>query len=192
MSPKSIAILTDPHPCGHIVYPYTDEKHIVDAVALFAGSGLEKDEAVVIIATEPHCDLIKKRLNSEGFDIKRLQQTNQFICAVAQDVLARFMREGAPESQLFHSTVGALIEKAEQSGSNGARRRLRFFGEMVSLLWRVDVLAAARLEELWNEIIATHSVALLCTYALDIGRHRYLPDSLMDAHSHCLQFNSHG
>jgi hypothetical protein len=57
---------------------------------------------------------------------------------------------------------------------------------MVSLLWRVDVLAAARLEELWNEMIATHSVALLCTYALDIGRHRYLPDSLMDAHSHCL------
>jgi DcmR-like sensory protein len=192
MSPKSIAILTEPHPCGHIVYPYTDEKHIVDAVALFAGSGLEKDEAVVIIATEPHCDLIKKRLNSEGFDIKRLQQTNQFICAVAQDVLARFMREGMPEPQLFHSTVGELIQKAKQSGPNGARRRLRFFGEMVSLLWRVDVLAAARLEELWNEVIATHSVALLCTYALDIGRHRYLPDSLMDAHSHCLQFNSHG
>jgi DcmR-like sensory protein len=192
MSPKSIAILTEPHPCGHIVYPYTDEKHIVDAVALFAGSGLEKDEAVVIIATEPHCDLIKKRLNSEGFDIKRLQQTNQFICAVAQDVLARFMREGMPEPQLFHSTVGELIQKAKRSGPNGARRRLRFFGEMVSLLWRVDVLAAARLEELWNEVIATHSVALLCTYALDIGRHRYLPDSLMDAHSHCLQFNSHG
>ena len=42
MSPKSIAILKEPHPCGHIVYPYTDEQHIVDAVAIFAGSGLEK------------------------------------------------------------------------------------------------------------------------------------------------------
>jgi len=186
MSPKSIAILKEPHPCGHIVYPYTDEQRIVDAVAIFAGSGLDKGEAIVIIATEPHCDSIKKRLHSEGFDIKRLQQTNQFICAVAQDVLARFMREGMPEPELFRSTVGELIEKAKQGSPDGAGRRLRFFGEMVSLLWRVDVLAAARLEELWNEMIATHSVALLCTYALDIGRHRYLPDSLMDAHSHCL------
>ena len=186
MSPKSIAILTEPHPCGHIVYPYTDEKHIVDAVALFAGSGFERDEAVVIIATEPHCELIKRRLQADGFDVKRLQQANQFICAVAQDVLARFMREDVPDPELFRSAVTELIEKAKRSDSNGVRKKLRFFGEMVSLLWRVDVVAAARLEELWNDIIAMHPISLLCTYALDTGRYRSLPDSLMDAHSHCL------
>lgn len=187
MSPKSIAILTEPHPCGHIVYPYTDEKNIVEAVALFAGSGFEQDEAVVIIATEPHCEALKHRLQADGFDLKRLQQTNQLICAIAQDVLARFMVDGAPDPELFRVTVAELIEKARKNSPNLFRKRVRLFGEMVSLLWRVDVLAASRLEELWNEAIATHSVSLLCTYALDRGRHRYLPDSLVDAHSHYLQ-----
>jgi hypothetical protein len=155
-------------------------------VALFAGSGLEKDEAVVIIATEPHCSLVKARLQSEGFDIRRFQQTNQFICANAQDVLARFMTGGFPDPDLFRTAVEELIEKARKSSPNGSRRRIRMFGEMVSLLWRVDVLAAARLEELWNELIAKHSVSLLCAYALDRGRYGFLPDSLVDAHSHSL------
>ena len=187
MSPKSTAILTEPHPCGHIVYPYTDERHAVEAVALFAGSGLDNNEAVVIIATEPHCELVKHRLQSEGFDIKHLQQTNQFICAVAQDVLARFMVDGVPDPELFRVTVDELIEKARKRSSDAPRKRVRLFGEMVSLLWRVDVLAAARLEELWNEAIEKHSVSLLCAYALDRGRYGYLPDSLVDAHSHSLE-----
>jgi hypothetical protein len=187
MSPKSTAILTEPHPCGHIVYPYTDERHAVEAVALFAGSGLKNDEGVIIIATEPHCDLVKHRLQSGGFDIKRLEQTNQFICAVAQDVLARFMVDGAPDPELFRATVDQLIERVKKTPVNGPRKRLRLFGEMVSLLWRVDVLAAARLEELWNRAIAEHSVSLLCAYALDRGRYGYLPDSLVDAHSHSLE-----
>ena len=80
--------------------------------------------------------------------------------------------------------MAELIGKREKLPANFFRKRVRLFGEMVSLLWRVDVLAASRLEELWNEAIATHSVSLLCTYALDRGRYRYLPDSLVDAHSH--------
>jgi KaiC/GvpD/RAD55 family RecA-like ATPase len=159
----------------------------VEAVALFAGSGLENDEGVIIIATESHCELVKHRLQSKGFDMKRLQQTNQFICAVAQDVLARFMVDGMPDPDLFRATVDQLIEKARKSPGNAPRRRIRLFGEMVSLLWRVDVLAAARLEELWNQAIAEHSVSLLCAYALDRGRYGYLPDALVDAHSHSLE-----
>jgi hypothetical protein len=42
MSPISIAILVNPDPTSHIVYPYTDEEHIAKAVSLFAGSGLGK------------------------------------------------------------------------------------------------------------------------------------------------------
>jgi hypothetical protein len=186
MTSKSVAILTEPHPCGHIVYPYTDEKRMIDALALFCIGGLENDEAVVIIATDRHCELLKQRLHSEGFEMKRLQQTNQFLCAVAQDVLARFMVDGNPDPDLFRFTVTELLEKARKSSPNG-RKRFRMFGEMVSLLWRVDVLAASRLEELWNEAIAEHSVSLFCAYALDSGRHRYLPDLLIDAHSHHLE-----
>jgi hypothetical protein len=36
MSPKSTDILSNPDARGHIVYPYTDETQVADAVCLFA------------------------------------------------------------------------------------------------------------------------------------------------------------
>jgi hypothetical protein len=53
---------------------------------------------------------------------------------------------------------------------------------MVSQLRNKDLKATTRLEELWNQVIADHSVSLLCTYALsDAGDH--LPEALVDLHS---------
>jgi len=42
-------LLVDPHPCRHIVYPYNDEEKGINAVYLFASSGLSKGESVVLI-----------------------------------------------------------------------------------------------------------------------------------------------
>jgi hypothetical protein len=62
VSPTSIAILLNPEPSNHIVYPCTDEAHIAKAVGLFAGSGL---------AT--------------------LQAAGQLVCCEAEKLLSRFM-----------------------------------------------------------------------------------------------------
>src|ERR1051326_5333921 len=43
--------------------------------------------------------------------------------------------------------------------------------------------AATRLEELWNEMIDRHDVALLCTYSMDSPLER-MPHSLVALHSH--------
>jgi hypothetical protein len=48
MSPKSTDILSNPDARGHIVYPYTDETQVADAVCLFATAGLQKDDAVLL------------------------------------------------------------------------------------------------------------------------------------------------
>ena len=63
MNNSGAAILMNPHPCGHIVYPYDDEAHVADAVSLFASSGLRHDEAVILVSTEAHCSAIRARLD---------------------------------------------------------------------------------------------------------------------------------
>src|ERR1700681_5096403 len=61
MNAKGAAILLDPHPCCHIVYPYTDESLVGQAVALFASAGLRDGEGVVLIMSCNHCAPIKIR-----------------------------------------------------------------------------------------------------------------------------------
>jgi len=52
-----------------------------------------------------------------------------------------------------------------------------------------DLQATTRLEELWNEVIKEHSVALLCTYALDHAAD-HLPETLIDLHSQSIERES--
>src|SRR4051812_20305581 len=80
MNAKCASILTNPHPCSHIVYPYTDERLVTEAVCLFASAGFRKNEAVVLIMTAEHCDPIERRLAMEGFDLAALRDSGQLIC----------------------------------------------------------------------------------------------------------------
>jgi hypothetical protein len=54
MNASGAAILVNPHPCGHILYPYTDEGLVGQAVTLFASAGLRAGEGVVLIMSEDH------------------------------------------------------------------------------------------------------------------------------------------
>jgi hypothetical protein len=47
MTPKTLEILTQP--TGHIVYPHNNQAELVEAVSLFATSGLRNGEAVILI-----------------------------------------------------------------------------------------------------------------------------------------------
>jgi hypothetical protein len=96
------------------------------------------------------------------------------------------MADGEPNEDLFKSTLGKLIARSGASVSNGHPTKVRVFGEMVSQLRSVDLTATTRLEELWNEVINRHSVALLCTYALhDADDH--IPRSLIALHTHNIE-----
>lgn len=186
MNGKSASILCNPHPCGHIVYPYTDEAHVTEAVCLFASSGLTQDEAVVLVMTSAHCEPIRKRLEQEGFDLASLEASGQLTCLDAEELLRRFMIDGMPDETLFKNAVGLIINRARASGGNDHPRIVRVFGEMVSLLWGESVAAADRLENLWNDAIETHSVAVLCTYTLDGCSPSAFPEQLLASHSHRL------
>jgi hypothetical protein len=183
MNPSSAEILTNPHPCGHIVYPYTDDEHVAEAVCLFASAGLRKDEAVLLIMTTGHAKPIRQRLGAEGFDLPALESTGQLVCENAERLLSTFLFDGIIDEERFKSIVGGMILRA-RAGGKIPNRPVRLFGEMVDLLWRSDVRSTQRLEELWNEVIEAHSVPLLCAYSLAGTQPGAFPPGLLACHSH--------
>jgi len=85
------------------------------------------------------------------------------------------------DERLVNDILSSLIKKARASSPI---LTVRVFGEMVSLLLaRDEVATAERLEELWDKIIKTHSISLLCSYTLLHSGHSILPESLEKLHS---------
>ena len=189
MNANGAAILANPHPCGHIVYPYTDEGLVGQAVSLFASAGLRDGEGVILIMSAEHCESIKLRLQLEGINPEAYERSGQLTCVTAEDLLASFIPDGVLDEGLFKSAIGGLIDRARASVNDAHGARVRVFGEMVSQLRNQDLGATTRLEELWNDVITDHSVALLCTYALD-GESDHMPESLIHLHSHSIERES--
>jgi MEDS: MEthanogen/methylotroph, DcmR Sensory domain len=148
-------ILSRPDPRSHIVYPYVDEAHLVDAVCLFANTGLLTGEAVVLILTDAHIRPILERFITEGFDIVALVTSGQLVYVNAERLLASLMSDGIIDEHRFKSTAVALITRTRAAVGGGG---VRVFGNMVDLTWRSQLRATERLEEIWNEVIREYSV----------------------------------
>jgi hypothetical protein len=182
MNNNGAAILMNPQPGSHIVYPYTDENLVSQAVCLYASAGLRRDEGVVLIMSKDHFEPILGRLTSEGFDVQKLRSSGQLACIVAEDLLPQFMVDGMPDTGRFKSVIAPII--------NRSRAHVRVFGEMVSLLWEKNLAAAIRLEEMWNEAIGSGSFTLMCTYTLCGAAQESIPESLAALHSHNIATSS--
>jgi hypothetical protein len=181
------AILTHPQPCGHIVYSYTGESQFTEAVRLFVSAGLRNGESALLVPQESHCGPIRSQLEADGFDVPRLEVSGRLVFKTAEAMLQTFMFGGVIYEYMFKTTIGDLIQKAKAASPHGQTRVL---GEMVNLLWRSNPAATERLEQLWNEVIKVHSVALLCSYALDGPKPEALPASLLACHSAALSGNA--
>ena len=183
MNSTGEAILTHPGPCGHFVYPYTNESQFSEAVCLFAGSGLRKGGSALLVMKESHCEPIRTQLQVDGLDVAELEAHGRLVCVTAESLLGTFMFDGIIDDHLCKITIGRLIEKARAASLNG---EVRVFGEMVDLIWLPNPKATQRLEELWNQVVKLHSVPLLCAYSLGGSRPDALPDALLHSHSEAL------
>jgi hypothetical protein len=185
MDRRTAGILANPTCRSHIVYPYTDDRHLVDAVGFYTANGLAREGAVILIVTEAHRQAIKRYLRSDG-NVEALEARGRLSFLDAAELLSTFMVDGMPDPTLFKAGIKALIERARGDEHAGLSRDLRLFGEMVSLLWPSNSAAAERLEELWNEIIEEYSVPFFNAYALGGSGREQLPESLVKAHSHVI------
>jgi hypothetical protein len=186
MSPKAIALLSNPHPCGHIVYPYTDEALIAQAVTLYATAGIKNGEGVILVATQAHLQAIDHRLTAfEKLDTEALLASGQLMYREADDMLSRFMVDNMPDEKRFKDIFRKAIEKTQAAVTKNEQPGLvRAFGEMVSLLLTDSAPAAEMLESYWDDLIKEYSISLLCSYTMT-GTHS-LPESLANCHAHNL------
>ena len=167
MIPTDVAdwpqLLQQPAAGDHFVQVYRDELFLSEAVAEYAGTGLERGEGMIIIATPQHREAFARDLGAQSFDVPALLQCGRLVMLDAEETLAVFMQDGKPDWQSFHAHVGGLI----------ARMRLEFptvraYGEMVDVLWqRGERDAALRLEEFWNDLARLQTFSLLCAYFMD-------------------------
>src|ERR1700722_7549726 len=58
MNATGAAMLKDPSPCGHIVYPYVDSSQFIGAVCLFVETGLQRGESALLLIEESHLDYV--------------------------------------------------------------------------------------------------------------------------------------
>jgi len=184
-------LIVEPMARDHFVQVYRDEQVLIEAVSLFAGAALGRNEAVVIVATREHGDAVAESLTGDGFDVDTLEHWGQLSILDAEEVLSRFMVDGRPDEERFKAVIRELI------GSIKSARRfrdVRVYGEMVNLLWSDNLPAAARLEELWNEVIEEHAISLFCAYCLDGNGapDRVFPSHLRGLHTHCIPLEGAG
>lgn len=177
-------LLVEPAATDHLLQLYRDERSLIEAVALYAAAGLGKGEAVILIATPSHLRAFGRRLEDQGFDLAELQLWGQLVVAEAGEMLASLMVDGVLERDQFARGVGSMLRKVRKAGRYP---KVRAYGEMVNLIWRDDPSATARLEELWNEVIKTHRVALFCSYCVESSADaERFPGELRALHSHVI------
>jgi len=180
MSADAIWVLTERLAGEHIAQLYSSDTVLIESLRIFTTHGLSRREAVFLVLTPPHRDLLFQRLVADGLDVGGLQDEGQLLVRDAATLLASITRDGMPDETLFATNVGDIIERARSGGT----RKVRVFGEMVNLLWRSNTPAAIRLEELWNDLIARSELSLFCAYSSH-GHERF-PEALRAAHSHII------
>jgi hypothetical protein len=145
---------------NHTCEFFGDDTHLVTTVAATLRPAFALRQAVIVIATPEHLAALDARLDSFAA-LRAAKASGLYQPFDADQTLAKLSTSGHPDRRKFQQAVGAPV--AEALARYGG---VRAYGEMVSLLWmRGQHEAALELEELWNELIGYHPIALLCGYA---------------------------
>ena len=121
------SVLPKLQPYRHVVYPFEDEQHAINAVFLFASSKLSKGESVVLVMADSRCEPITGRLAQAGFDLGALEASGQLECIDIQAMLERCKKIGTLDQRIVMDATISVITR-ESSGTATE------FAEMVSLI----------------------------------------------------------
>jgi anti-sigma regulatory factor (Ser/Thr protein kinase) len=176
-----MSVTTDRSPCGsHVVLFYDSDDAFGGAVGKYLVDGLCAGDAVVIVATPRHVEILARHVAQSGFDLEAARVAGQFQALDAGETLCKFLVDHRPQPELFNSVVGDLVRVAAEGN-----RRVRVYGEMVALLWDAgQVTAAMELESLWNGLGSRVPFSLFCAYpATTIGGDTQALEQLCGLHS---------
>jgi DcmR-like sensory protein len=180
-------LVADARPHDHIVQLYQDQEFLNRAVCRFAGAALANGEGLILVPTLTHWNAFRPRLEAEGVDVDAARERGQLTVVDADGFLPRFMREGMPDSPVF---LGLAAEVIGQSRDGDRYPKVRWWGEMVGVLWEQgNVAASLHLEDLFDQLGRKHDVALFCSFLMDNfdGEvHTHMLPRLGTSHSHLI------
>jgi hypothetical protein len=180
-------LLTDAAPRDHIVQLYQDQQFLNRAVCRFAAAAIATGEGVILVPTVAHWDAFRPRLEAEGVDVKAAERSGQLTIVDADDLLPTFMRDAMPDSPVFLGLAADVISRAK---GDGRYPKVRWWGEMVNLLWeRGDVAASMALEDLFDELAHKQDIAIFCSFLMDNfdgDVHARMLPRLGENHSHLI------
>src|SRR6202051_1043092 len=152
-------------PRDHIVQLYQDQQFLNRAVCRFAAAAIANGEGVILVPTVAHWDAFRHRLESEGVDVKAAEKRGQLTIVDADNLLPTFMSEGMPDSPVF---LGLAENVVSQARGSGRCPKVRWWGEMVNILWeRGDVAASMNLEDLFDQLAHEQDISIFCSFMMD-------------------------
>jgi hypothetical protein len=180
-------VLSHAGPRDHVVQLYQDQDFLNRAVCRFAGAALANGEGLILVPTAEHWNAFRPRLEAEGVDVKAAQARGQLTVVDADETLPRFMGRTLPDAPVFLGLAGEIVRRTRAAGSYP---RVRWWGEMVNVLWeRGDVAASMNLEDLFDRVAREQDIAVFCSFVMDNfdGEiHTHMLPRLGENHSHLI------
>jgi hypothetical protein len=158
-------LLSSAGPRDHIVQLYQDQDFLNRAVCRFAAGAIANGEGVILVPTAAHWEAFHPRLEAEGVDVKAAQSRGQLTVVDADECLPNFMKNAMPDAPVFLGLAADVISKARDGGRYP---KVRWWGEMVNILWEQgNVAASMDLEDQFDRLAHHHEIAIFCSFVMD-------------------------
>jgi len=166
----------------HHLQLFDSSRSLAETVCGFLMAGFERGEAILVVATPQHRELLTRTLEAAGLNIREATRANRLVMLDASQTLDKFMRQDVPNPIAFDEVVGTLV------GRLSSDRRVCIYGEMVDVLAAQGKYKAAHtLEELWNALGQREWFTLFCGYAsghFGDPRSAKMLNDICNAHGH--------
>jgi len=171
---------------SHHVQFYDDDAFLLNQLSEFVGSALGSGDSAVVLATSAHLDQLNLLLEELGFDPALLRASGRLTTREAETLLPRVTELGWPDPAKFSYEIAPLLSSARRA-SKRAHPRVAVFGELVAILHaNGSSEEAISLEELWNQLLESEPVNLMCAYPMTDfreERHGEVLRRILAAHS---------
>jgi hypothetical protein len=158
-------LLAEAKPRDHIVQLYQDQEFLNRAVCRFAAAAIANGEGVILVPTVAHWDAFRPRLESQGVNVKAAQERGQLTVVDADTLLPQFMHNAMPDAPVFLGLATDVIDRARGAGEYP---KVRWWGEMVNILWEQgNTSASMNLEDQFDRLAHDHDIAIFCSFVMD-------------------------
>jgi DNA-binding NarL/FixJ family response regulator len=148
----------------HWVQFHPDDDSLIGGFASFIIHALDAGKAVRAIVSAPHHEQLLGILQQSGLDIAAAAEQGRYRWIDVAEALPSFIVDGRVSEKRVLASGNALITEAA-AAVDGDSSRVAVCGECAPTLLNNGLIdQAIELEHLWDELVQTWHVELLCPY----------------------------